>query len=229
MSKSGKKYRAAIEQVDRERLYSLEEALNLLKEIAFARFDETVEFVISLGIDPRKSDQMVRGTVSLPHGTGKKVKILAFCKPEQVDDALAAGADYAGGDDLVEKINGGWLDFDVAVAEKSMMREISKLGKILGPRGLMPSPKAGTVTDDIPAAINELKAGKIEFKSNKYGDVQVAIGKIAFSAEQLRDNILCIYQEIVRLRPAVVKGRYVNKVTISSSMSPSLQLDIASL
>jgi large subunit ribosomal protein L1 len=229
MGKSGKKYRAAIEQVDRERLYSLEEALNLLKEIVFARFNETVEFIVSLGIDPRKSDQMVRGTVSLPHGTGKKVKILAFCGPEQVDDALAAGAEYAGGADLVEKITGGWLDFDVAVAEKSMMRDISRLGKVLGPRGLMPSPKAGTVTDDIPAAINELKAGKIEFKSNKYGEIQVAIGKISFSAEQLRDNILCIYQEILKLRPAVVKGRYVNKITICSSMSPSLNLDVSTL
>jgi len=229
MGKSGKKYRAAIEKVDRERLYSLEEALNLLKEIVFAQFNETVEFVVSLGIDPRKSDQMVRGTVSLPHGTGKKVKILAFCGPDKVDDALAAGAEYAGGADLVEKITGGWLDFDVAVAEKSMMRDISRLGKVLGPRGLMPSPKAGTVTDDIPGAINELKAGKIEFKSNKYGDIQVAIGKISFSAEQLRDNILCIYQEILKLRPAVVKGRYVNKTTICSSMSPSLNLDISTL
>ncbi len=229
MGKAGKKYRAAVERVDPVRLYSLDEALNLLKEIAYAGFNETVEFIISLGIDPRKSDQMVRGTVSLPHGTGKKVKILAFCKPEDVDDALAAGAEYAGGDDLVEKIKGGWVDFDVAVAEKSMMRDISRLGKILGPRGLMPSPKAGTVTDDIPGAINELKAGKIEFKSNKYGDIQVAIGKISFSAEQLKENVLCIYQEIVRLRPAVVKGKYVNKITICASMSPSLTLDIASL
>ena len=229
MGKAGKKYRAAIERVEPDRLYPIEEALTLLKEIAFTRFNETVEFIVNLGIDPRKSDQMVRGTVSLPHGTGKEVKILAFCNPEQVDEALAAGAEYAGGADLVEKIKGGWLEFDVAVAEKSMMRDISRLGKILGPRGLMPSPKAGTVTDDIPGAINELKAGKIEFKSNKYGDVQVAIGKIAFSPEQLKENILCLYQEIVRLRPAVVKGRYINKITICASMSPSLTLDIASL
>jgi large subunit ribosomal protein L1 len=229
MGKAGKKYRAAIERVEPGRLYSIEEALALLKEIAFTRFNETVEFIVSLGIDPRKSDQMVRGTVSLPHGTGKKVKILAFCKPDQEAEALAAGAEYAGGDDLVEKIKGGWLDFDVAVAEKSMMRDISRLGKILGPRGLMPSPKAGTVTDDIPGAINELKAGKIEFKSNKYGDIQSAIGKISFSPEQLKENILCLYQEITRLRPAVVKGRYVDKITICASMSPSLTLDIASL
>ncbi len=229
MGKAGKKYRAAIERVEPGRLYSIEEALTLLKEIAFTRFNETVEFIVNLGIDPRKSDQMVRGTVSLPHGTGKKVKILAFCKPDQEEEALAAGAEYAGGADLVEKIKGGWVDFDVAVAEKSMMRDISRLGKILGPRGLMPSPKAGTVTDDIPGAINELKAGKIEFKSNKYGDVQVAIGKIAFSPEQLKENILCLYQEIVRLRPAVVKGRYINKITICASMSPSLTLDVASL
>ncbi len=229
MGKAGKKYRAAIERVEPGRLYSIEEALTLLKEIVFTGFNETVEFVVSLGIDPRKSDQMVRGTVSLPHGTGKKVKILAFCKPDQEAEALAAGAEYAGGADLVEKIKGGWLEFDVAVAEKSMMRDISRLGKILGPRGLMPSPKAGTVTDDIPGAINELKAGKIEFKSNKYGDVQVAIGKISFSLEQLKENILCLYQEIVRLRPAVVKGRYVEKITICATMSPSLTLDIATL
>lgn len=229
MGKTGKKYRAGIELVDPGKLYSLEEALKLLKEIVFARFNETVEFVVSLGIDPRKSEQMVRGTVSLPHGTGKKVKVLAFCKPDQVEEALAAGAEYAGGDDLVKKIKGGWLDFDVAVAEKSMMRDISRLGKILGPRGLMPSPKAGTVTDDIPLAIGELKAGKIEFKSNKYGDIQVALGKISFSPEQLKENILCLYQEIVRLRPAVVKGRYIQKATICASMSPSLNLDVSSL
>lgn len=229
MGKKGKKYKAALERIDQARLYSIDEALNLLKEIVYAGFNETVEFIVSLGIDPRKSDQMVRGTVSLPHGTGKEVRVLVFCQPDQVDEALAAGADYAGGSDLVEKIQGGWFDFDVAVAEKSMMREISRLGKFLGPRGLMPSPKAGTVTDNIPIAIGELKAGKIEFKSNKYGDIQVAVGKISFSLEQLKENIICLYNEIVRLRPAVVKGRYVLKATICASMSPSLTLDLSNL
>jgi large subunit ribosomal protein L1 len=229
MGKAGKKYKASKERLEKSGPLLLDEAIILLKEIAFARFNETVEFVVSLGIDPRKSDQMVRGTVSLPHGTGKKIKVLAFCKPDQVSDALASGADYAGSDDLVEKIKGGWLDFDVAVAEKSMMRDISKLGRILGPRGLMPSPKAGTVTDNIPQAINEVKSGKIEFKANKYGDIQSAVGKISFSPEELKDNILCLYQEIVRIRPAVVKGKYVKKASICASMSPSLEVDIASL
>ena len=229
MGKAGKKYKASKERLEKSGPLLLDEAIILLKEIAFARFNETVEFIISLGIDPRKSDQMVRGTVSLPHGTGKKIKVLAFCKPDQVSDALASGADYAGSDDLVEKIKGGWLDFDVAVAEKSMMRDISKLGRILGPRGLMPSPKAGTVTDNIPQAINEVKTGKIEFKANKYGDIQSAVGKISFSPEELKDNILCLYQEIVRIRPAVVKGKYVKKASICASMSPSLEVDIASL
>ncbi|MEA1927440.1 MAG: 50S ribosomal protein L1 [Candidatus Auribacterota bacterium] len=229
MSKSGKKYRASEERIEKGRIYTLDEAINLLKEIVFAGFNETVEFIVSLGIDPRKSDQMVRGTVSLPHGTGKKIKVLAFCDPDQVSDALAAGADYAGGDDLVEKIQGGWLDFDVAVAEKSIMRKISRLGKVLGPRGLMPSPKAGTVTDDLSRAIGEVKAGKIEFKVNKYGDIQAAIGKISFSPEDLKDNILCLYQEIVQLRPAVVKGKYVKKAVICATMSPALPLDVSSL
>lgn len=229
MSKAGKKYRSALDRVDTARFFSLEEAVNLLKELVFARFNETVEFIVSLGIDPRRSDQMVRGTVSLPHGTGKKVKVLAFCKPDQVDEALLAGADYAGGDDLVEKIKGGWLGFDVAVAEKSMMREISRLGKILGPRGLMPSPKAGTVTDDVPRTIGELKAGKIEFKSNKYGDIQVAVGKVSFSPDQLIENIICVLQEIIRLHPASAKGRYLKKAVICATMSPALKMDIIGL
>ncbi|MEA3507287.1 MAG: 50S ribosomal protein L1 [Elusimicrobiota bacterium] len=229
MSKSGKKYRASEERTEKGRIYSLEEAINLLKEIVFTGFNETVEFIVSLGIDPRKSDQMVRGTVSLPHGTGKKIKVLAFCDPDQTADALAAGADYAGGDDMVEKIQGGWLDFDVAVAEKSMMRTISRLGKVLGPRGLMPSPKAGTVTDDLIKTIGEVKAGKIEFKANKYGDIQSVVGKISFSPDELKENILCLYQEIVQLRPAVVKGKYIKKATICATMSPALTLDISSL
>ncbi|MFH1038648.1 MAG: 50S ribosomal protein L1 [PVC group bacterium] len=225
MGKPGKKYRSARERIEPSRLYTLEEAVKLLKEMVFARFNETVEFVASLGIDPKRSDQMIRGTVSLPHGTGKTIRLLAFCKPEQEKEALEAGADYAGSGDLVEKIKGGWLDFDVAVAEKSMMREISPLGKILGPRGLMPSPKAGTVTEDIPRAISELKAGKIEFKVNKYGDVQVAVGKISFTPEQLIENIICLTQEIDRLRPPAVKGKYIKKVVLCTTMSPSVWLD----
>ena len=225
MGKAGKKYKNAWKRVETSRLYSLEDAVNLLKEMLFAQFNETVEFIVSLGIDPKRSDQMVRGTVSLPHGTGKKIKVLVFCASDQVEEAKKAGADYAGGEDLVEKIKGGWLDFDVAVAEKSMMREISRLGKILGPRGLMPSPKAGPVTDNIPPPVGELKAGKIEFKTNKYGDVQTAVGKISFSPEQLIENISCILREIIRLKPAAAKGKYLKKAVICATMSPSLNLD----
>ncbi len=229
MAKAGKKYVKAREQVDKSRLYPLPEAVGAVKGVAFAGFDETVELVINLAIDPKKSDQLVRGTVSLPHGTGKKVKVLAFCPADQEEDARAAGADYAGLADLVEKIKGGWLDFDAAVAEKSVMREISPLGKVLGPRGLMPSPKAGTVTEDIPRTVRELKAGKIEIKTNKYGVIQVAAGKVSFADEQLADNILCVISEINKLRPAAVKGKYIKKAFISSSMGPAVPLDTVGL
>ena len=229
MAKKGKKYREALTKIDQDRLYPLQEAIEVLKEAAFAGFDETVELAISLGIDPRKSDQMVRGTVSLPHGTGKKVTVLVFCEPDQVEEALAAGADFAGSDELVEKIQGGWMEFDVAVATKKMMRTISRLGKVLGPRGLMPNPKAGTLTDDIPAAVKELKAGKIEFRSNKYGDVQIAVGKISFTPQQLIENIRCVVSEINRLRPAVVKGKYLKKAYSSTTMSPPVKLEVAGI
>lgn len=229
MGKAGKKYNKAREGVDRTRFYPLSEAVEAVKKLAFAGFDETVELVINLAIDPRKSDQMVRGTVSLPHGTGKKVRLVAFCSADRVPEALEAGADHAGLEDLVEKIKGGWLDFDAAVAEKSVMRDISSLGKVLGPRGLMPSPKAGTVTEDLPRTVRELKAGKIEIKTNKYGVIQVAVGKVSFAAEQLAENILCVAGEIIRLRPAAVKGKYLKKAFISASMSPSLQLETATL
>jgi len=229
MARAGKKYRQARQQVERSQLYPLPEAVEKVKELAFAGFDETVEFIVALDIDPKKSDQMVRGTVSLPHGTGKKVRVLAFCPPDRVEDALAAGADYAGCGDLVEKIKGGWLDFDSAVAEKSVMREISSLGKVLGPRGLMPSPKAGTVTEDLDRTIRELKAGQIEIKTNKGGAIQVAVGKVSFAAEQLAENIRCVMDEIIRLRPAAVKGRYVKRSFICSTMSPALGLEIGTL
>ncbi len=227
MSKNGKKYREALTKIDRDQLYPLAEAIEVLKEVSYAKFDETVELIVSLGIDPRKSDQMVRGTVSLPHGTGKKVSVLVFCEPDQVEEARAAGADYAGSDELIEKIQGGWLDFDVAVATKDMMRTISPLGKVLGPRGLMPNPKAGTLTDDIPAAVKELKAGKIEFRSNKYGDIQVVAGKISFSPDQLLENIRCLVREINRLKPAPVKGKYLKKAFASTTMSPPVKLELS--
>ncbi len=229
MAKPGKRYRSAGELVEAGRSYPPAEAVGLLGRMDHAKFDESVELVLGLGIDPRQSDQMVRGTVALPHGTGKEIKVLAFCSSDQAEDARAAGANYTGGKDLVEKIKGGWLDFDVAVAGKDMMREISQLGKILGPRGLMPSPKAGTVTDDIPKAVKELKAGKIEFKSDKFGNVQVALGKVSFSEENLVENIESVIKEVIRVRPTSVKGKYITRAFISSTMSPSIKLDLAGI
>jgi len=229
MSKKGKKYRAARQAIEPDRLYSLAEAVAELKKLVFAKFNESVELVVRLGVDPRHSDQMVRGTVSLPHGTGKTIRVIAFCGADKVDEAQAAGADLAGSGDLIEKIKGGWTDFDVAVAEKSLMREISPLGKILGPRGLMPSPKAGTVTDDISSAIREVKAGRIEFKCDKFGNVQVVVGKVSFAENDLVENIQTVMREIHRLRPASAKGKYVLKAFISSTMSPAFRLDAAEL
>lgn len=229
MSGKGKKYRAGSEKIEVGRAYPLTEAVQLLKEIVSARFNETIELVARLGIDPRHSDQLVRGTVTLPHGTGKKIKILVFCKPDSVEEAQAAGADYAGGKELIEKIQGGWVDFDVAVADRSMMRDISRLGRVLGPRGLMPSPKAGTVTDDISRTVQEVKTGKIEFKTEKFGNVQVPVGKASFSETDLTENIQTVMAEIIRLRPAAVKGRYIRKLSLCSTMSPSIQLDSGNL
>ena len=229
MPKTGKKYREARTRIDPEKTYSLTEAIEALKEASFANFDETVELIVSLGIDPRKSDQIVRGTVSLPHGTGKKVTVLVFCGPDRVEEAREAGADYAGSDELIEKIDGGWMDFDVAVATKDMMRQISRLGKVLGPRGLMPNPKAGTLTDDIPKTVKELKAGKIEFRTNKYGDIQTAAGKISFQPSQLEENVRCIVREITRLKPPAVKGKYLKKATLCATMSPPVKLETSSI
>lgn len=229
MSKKGKKYRAACSAIDPDRFYPVAEAVAELKKLVFAKFNETVELILRLGIDPRHSDQMVRGTVSLPHGTGKTIRVVAFCSADKVAEALAAGADFAGSSDLAEKIKGGWTDFDVAVAEKGVMREISSLGKVLGPRGLMPSPKAGTVTDDIAAAIAEVKAGRIEFKCDKSGNIQVAVGKANFEARALEENILAVIREISRVRPAAVKGKYLVKGYICSTMSPAFRLDVTDL
>lgn len=229
MPKTGKKYRQALEKIDTDRYYPLEEAAGLVKEAAFAGFDETVELIIGLGIDPRQSDQMIRSTVSLPHGTGKKVTILVFCPPDRESEAKEAGAEYAGGEELINKIQGGWMDFDVAVATKNMMKEISRLGKLLGPRGLMPNPKAGTLTDDIPRAVQELKAGKIEFRTNKFGDVQVAVGKVSFPAEHLVENIRCVTGEVARLRPPSAKGKYVLRAFLCTTMGPPVKLDVGTL
>lgn len=223
--KRSKAYRNALGKIDRNQHYELVEALKLLKDGVPAKFDQSVELAINLGVDPRHADQMVRGTVSLPHGTGKAVRILVFAKGEQVMEAQEAGADYVGAEDLIEKIKGGWLEFDAVVAIPDMMRDVGKLGSILGPRKLMPSPKAGTVTNDIAKAVKELKAGKIEFRVDKFGIIHAAVGKLSFSAEQLGDNLNALMEAIIRAKPAAAKGTYLKKLTLSSTMGPGIKLD----
>ncbi len=223
--KHGKAYRAALERIDRTREYEPGEALQLLREGVQTRFDQSVELAINLGVDPRHADQMVRGTVSLPHGTGKSVRVLVFAKGEQVMEAQEAGAEYVGAEDLIEKIKGGWLEFDAVVAAPEMMRDVGKLGSILGPRKLMPSPKTGTVTNEIARTVNELKAGKIEFRVDRFGIIHAAIGKLSFSAEQLADNLTTLVEAIMRARPVAAKGTYLKKVTLSATMGPGIKLD----
>jgi len=222
--KHGKAYRSAIDKIDRTREYELDEALEILKNGVQANFDHSVDLAVNLGVDPRHADQMVRGTVSLPHGTGKTVRVLVFAKGEQVMEAEEAGADYVGAEDLIEKIKGGWLEFDAVVATPEMMREVGKLGSVLGPRKLMPSPKAGTVTNDISQTVKELKAGKIEFRVEKSGIIHTVVGKLSFGSEQLSENLTAIMEAILRARPAAAKGTYLKKLTISTTMSPGIKL-----
>lgn len=225
----GKKMTAAMEKIEKGKECALEEAISLLKESAFSKFDETVDLALNLGVDPRKSEQMVRGTVVLPHGMGKKVKVLVFAKGEKEREALDAGADFVGAEDLVEKITKGWLDFDKAVATPDIMGIVGKLGKILGPRGLMPNPKLGTVTFDIARAVREIKAGKVEYKAEKAGIVHVPIGKVSFDTQKLLDNAKVVIESIIKAKPVTSKGRYLRKVSISSTMGPGITVDIASL
>jgi large subunit ribosomal protein L1 len=225
----GKKLIAVKEKVDTTKQYSLEEAIKILKENSFTKFDETIDLAFNLGIDPKKSDQMVRGTVVLPHGIGKKVRVLVFAKGEKEKEALDAGADYVGVEDLVEKIMGGWLEFDKAVATPDVMGVVGNLGKILGPRGLMPNPKLGTVTFDVAKAVKEIKAGKIEYKSEKGGIVHVPIGKVSFDDKKLVENALTVINSILKAKPSSSKGKYLKKITISSTMGPGLTIDLASL
>jgi large subunit ribosomal protein L1 len=228
--KHGKKYREASQRYDKDARYPAREALELVKSLAPAKFDETVEVVFRLGIDPRKADQLVRGTVSLPHGTGKTVRVAVFCPPDKEKEATEAGADVVGGKELVEKIQGGAsLDFDVAVATPDMMPEVGKLGKILGPRGLMPNPKAGTVTPDVGKAVAEFNAGRIEYRNDRYGNVHAPIGKVSFDLEQLVENLAALTAEIVRARPSGTKGRYVQGITLSSTMGPGVRVDTSHL
>lgn len=223
--KRSKAYRAALEKIDRTREYELGEGIQLLKDGVQTRFDQSVELAVNLGVDPRHADQMVRGTVSLPHGTGRSVRVLVFAKGEQVMEAQESGADYAGAEELIEKVKGGWLEFDAVVTAPEMMRDVGKLGSILGPRKLMPSPKAGTVTNEIAKTVKELKAGKIEFRVDKFGIVHAAVGKLSFPAEQLADNLTTLVEAVLRARPAAVKGTYLKKLTLSTTMGPGIKLE----
>jgi len=222
----GKKIDTAYKKVDKMREYSLEEAVKLVKELSYARFDETVDIALNLGVNPKKSDQMVRGTVVLPHGTGKKVRVLVFAKGEKEKEALDAGADYTGTEDMVEKIQKGWLDFDSAVATPDIMGLVGKLGKILGPRGLMPNPKLGTVTFDISKAVREIKAGKVEYRTEKAGIVHVRVGKLSFDEAALLDNARVVIDSIIKAKPSTSKGKYIKRITLSSTMGPGIRVDV---
>ena len=224
MAKHGKGYRQAAEKVE-PRPYDLSEAMELVKETSYASFDETVEVSLRLGVDPKHADQMVRGTVVLPHGTGKTVRVLVFASGEQVKEAEDAGADVVGGEDLAKKVEGGWLDFDAVVSTPDMMKVVGRLGRVLGPRGLMPNPKAGTVTMDVTKAVEDIKAGKVEFRVDKAGILHAPLGKVSFSAEQLKENADALFNTILKLRPAASKGKFVRKATLSSTMGPGIQLD----
>ena len=227
MKKHGKKYRAAAEKIEAGRKYNLEDALTKLKEIAFAKFDETVELTMWLGVDPRKADQLVRGTIVLPHGLGKSKKVLVIAQGDKIKEAEEAGADFIGGEDMVSKIKEGWLDFEAVIATPDMMRLVGGLGKILGPRGLMPNPKTGTVTFDVATAVRETKAGKVEYRVDKTGVIHVPLGKVSFDTDKLRDNAAALLEAVVRAKPATAKGKYVKKVNLAATMSPGVLLDEA--
>ena len=229
MSKTSKAYRAAAEKVDRNNLYSPLEAAKLAKETSSSKQDATVEVAIRLGVDPRKADQMVRGTVILPHGTGKTARVIVFATGPAAEAAIAAGADEVGGAELIEKVAGGWTAFDAAVSTPELMGQVGRLGKVLGPRGLMPNPKTGTVTPNPAKAVEEIKGGKIEFRVDKHANVHFVVGKASFSAEQLDENFKAALEEIVRLKPSSSKGRYIQKGAVSTTFGPGIPLDVASL
>lgn len=224
----GKKMKAALEKME-PRQYTLREAVGFVKTAAYAKFDESVDLAIRLGVDPKRSDQMVRGTTSLPHGTGKKVRVLVFAKGEKEQEARQAGADFVGSDDLMEKIKEGWMDFDCAISTPDLMGAVGKLGKVLGPRGLMPNPKTGTVTFEVGKAVSEIRKGRVEYKVEKAGIVQVPVGKVSFQADHLYDNASAILEAVVKAKPASCKGRYLKSVTISSTMGPGVKLDAIAL
>jgi large subunit ribosomal protein L1 len=229
MAQRGKNYLKARAAVDGSRRYGFDEAITLALEAAFAKFDETVDLAVKLGVNPKHADQMVRGTVVLPNGTGKTERVLVFAKGEKEREALEAGADHAGSDELIEKIKGGWLDFDRAVATPDMMGAVGKIGKILGPRGLMPNAKVGTVTFDVSRAVKEIKAGKVEFRVDKAGVVHAPVGKVSFGAEKIKANISSLFDTIMRLKPASAKGIYLRSIAISTTMGPGFKIDPATL
>jgi large subunit ribosomal protein L1 len=221
----GKKYKAALAKVDREKSYSLDEATKLIKDASYTKFDSTVDLAVNLGVDPRQADQNVRGAVPLPHGLGKVVRIVVFAKGDAAQAALAAGVEAVGGDDLGTRISGGWLDFDQVIATPDMMGVVGKLGRVLGPRGLMPNPKLGTVTMDVVKAINELKAGRVEFRVDKAGIIHAPVGKVSFSSEKLAGNARAVLEAIARSKPASAKGTYLKKISMSATMGPGVKVD----
>ena len=227
MAKAGKKYQEACKLVEAGKLYTAAEAMDLVKKTATAKFDESIELHVRLGVDPKYPDQQVRGAIVLPNGTGKTKRVLVFAKGEKVKEAEAAGADFVGSDEIVQKIQGGWLDFDVAVATPAMMGTVGRLGKILGPRGLMPNPKLGTVTMDLQKAISEVKAGKVEYRTDKAGNVHVVIGKASFDAEKLQQNFQALMDTLIRVKPAAAKGQYIRSVTVSATMGPGVPVQLA--
>ncbi|MBW6511688.1 MAG: 50S ribosomal protein L1 [Desulfuromonadaceae bacterium] len=226
MSKVGKQHSAAKAKVDRAVAYNVAEAISLVKDVSFAKFDETVDVCVRLGVDPRKADQMVRGAVVLPNGLGKTIRVLVFAKGEKALEAQEAGADFVGGDDLVEKIKEGWFEFDTAIATPDMMGTVGKIGRVLGPRGLMPNPKVGTVTFEVARAVNEAKSGKIEYRVEKAGIVHAPVGKVSFDADKLQENLLSLVDALIKAKPSTAKGTYLRKISVSSTMGPGVAIDI---
>ena len=227
MPKIAKKHSEAMSKIDRSKVYALGTAVDVVKQTAYAKFDETVEVAVKLGVDPRHADQMVRGAVVLPNGLGKDVRVLVFAKGEKEKEALDAGADFVGADDMVAKIQGGWFDFDTAIATPDMMGVVGKIGKLLGPRGLMPNPKVGTVTFEVSRAVKESKAGKVEFRVEKAGIIHAPVGKVSFEAEMLKGNLLALVEALVKAKPSAAKGTYIKKISLSSTMGAGINLDIS--
>ena len=227
--RNGRRFKTALSQIDRRAQYSIEDAVTMLKDMPAPKFDQTVEMAIRLGVDPRQADQQIRGTVMLPHGLGKTIRVVVFAKGEQAAAAEGAGADVVGADDLAERINGGWTDFDVAIAAPDMMRVVGRLGRILGPRGLMPNPKSGTVTPDVARAVAEAKAGRVEYRADRNGNVHAPVGRVSFEKNRLVENVRTLFDTILRARPSSTKGQYVRSVTLATTMGPGVRIDRSSV